>query len=161
MTIQEAKEKFGRPDRNWYVFCDACPLFKDTKDEDVYDEHCPLCKGRNCNGKSVAYEAIASYFNDKEGMNTPDPSDTVNNTNDVVNHPSHYCQGGMECIDEMILLFGKQAVRNFCLCNAWKYRKRAMFKNGQEDIDKSDWYIQKYKELSEGLGTGGIPHDHW
>ena len=68
---------------------------------------------------------------------------------DNVNHPSHYTQGGMECIDEMIMIFGKDAVMDFCVCNAWKYRKRAMFKNGQEDMDKSDWYLQKYKELSE------------
>ena len=66
---------------------------------------------------------------------------------DFVNHPSHYTQGGMECIDEMQLIFGKEAVKHFCVCNAWKYRKRAMFKNGQEDMDKSDWYIAKYREL--------------
>lgn len=70
-------------------------------------------------------------------------------TEDMVNHPPHYTQGGMECIDEMVLIFGKQAVANFCVCNAWKYRKRAMFKNGQEDIDKSDWYINKFKELRD------------
>ena len=70
-------------------------------------------------------------------------------TEDMVNYPPHYQQGGMECIDEMILIFGKQAVANFCVCNAWKYRKRAMFKNGQEDIDKSDWYIKKFKELRD------------
>lgn len=72
--------------------------------------------------------------------------------NDVVNHPSHYCQeGSMECIDEMIAIFGKQAVMHFCLLNAWKYRKRAVFKNGEEDMKKSDWYINKY------LGLGGKP----
>lgn len=66
---------------------------------------------------------------------------------DNVNHPSHYTQGGMECIDELLMIFGKEAVKHFCVCNAWKYRKRAMFKNGQEDMDKSDWYLNKYKEL--------------
>lgn len=68
---------------------------------------------------------------------------------DVVNHPSHYTNGGMECIDEMILIFGREATANFCLLNAWKYRKRALYKNGQEDMDKSDWYIAKFKELTE------------
>lgn len=29
---------------------------------------------------------------------------------DVVNHPFHYCQdGGMECIDEMIAIFGENS----------------------------------------------------
>lgn len=66
-----------------------------------------------------------------------------------VNHPSHYNQGGMECIDEMVLIFGKEATMNFCLCNAWKYRYRANAKNGQEDLEKANWYIAKYKKLKE------------
>lgn len=70
---------------------------------------------------------------------------------DVVNHPNHYTNGGMECIDEMILIFGKEATMNFCLCNAWKYRRRALYKNQEEDMQKSHWYINKYKELKESL----------
>ena len=70
--------------------------------------------------------------------------------NDAVNHPKHYNrENGMECIDEMILVFGKEAVKHFCLCNAWKYRYRAADKNGEEDLKKSDWYLQKYKELDD------------
>lgn len=71
-------------------------------------------------------------------------------TVDMINSPPHYCrEGGMECIDEMIILFGKEVVKHFCLCNAWKYRYRAADKNGEEDLKKSDWYIRKYKELME------------
>lgn len=66
---------------------------------------------------------------------------------DMVNMPPHYRQGGMETIDEMTLIFGKEAVANFCLCNAWKYRARALYKNQDEDMKKSHWYINKYKEL--------------
>ena len=74
-----------------------------------------------------------------DSMTTPDP----------VNHPSHYCQdGSMEAIDEMIAVFGVEAVKNFCLLNVWKYRKRAIFKNGEEDLKKSDWYMNKYVELN-------------
>ena len=39
---------------------------------------------------------------------------------DNVNHPFHY-QGKYECIDEMIALFGVDAVRHFCMCNVYKY----------------------------------------
>lgn len=138
MTVLEAKEKYG--DENGYVNCFKCPL----------NALNPMCTRKYadqtaCNGYDVAYEAIANYMTEQEtATNTQDPTDTV----DMVNHPPHYCQGGMECIDEMVLIFGKEAVKNFCLCNAWKYRKRALFKNKEEDIKKSDWYIQKYKELS-------------
>ena len=74
-------------------------------------------------------------------------------THDIVNHPEHYCrEGAMECIDEMITLFGIEVVKHFCLCNAWKYRYRSNAKNGEEDIKKSDWYIRKHKELCEYYG---------
>ena len=63
-----------------------------------------------------------------------------------VNHPAHY-QGKHECIDEMIALFGVDAVKNFCACNVYKYRFRAARKNGQEDLDKADWYMDKLMEL--------------
>lgn len=73
--------------------------------------------------------------------------------NDNVNHPNHYCQeGSMECIDEMVAVFGKESVMDFCLLNVWKYRKRALFKNQEEDIKKSDWYMNKYVELKESEG---------
>ena len=67
---------------------------------------------------------------------------------EMVNHPAHYKRdGAMECIDEMLLLFGKEEVMSFCKLNAWKYRYRAMDKNGKEDINKSDYYIRMYKDL--------------
>lgn len=67
---------------------------------------------------------------------------------DLINNPKHYNRkGAMECIDEMQLIFGTEAVKHFCLCNAWKYRYRATEKNGDEDLAKSDFYIKKYKEL--------------
>ena len=67
---------------------------------------------------------------------------------ETVNHPSHYNrEGALEAIDEMILLFGIEEVKIFCKLNAWKYRYRAADKNGEEDLKKSDWYINKYKKL--------------
>ena len=80
----------------------------------------------------------------------------IEDDEDIINHPNHYTNGGMECIDEMLLIFGEETVAHFCLCNAWKYRYRALTKNGQEDIEKSHWYINKYKELVEGM----VDHEH-
>ena len=65
-----------------------------------------------------------------------------------VNHPEHY-QGKHECIDEMIALFGVEAVKAFCMCNVYKYRFRANQKNGDEDIKKAEWYIDKLMELNK------------
>ena len=68
---------------------------------------------------------------------------------DVVNHPSHYETGTFECIDVMVETQGKEAVMQFCLCNAFKYLYRHNRKNGIEDIKKAKWYINKYIEMAE------------
>jgi len=68
---------------------------------------------------------------------------------DNVNHPEHYTFGKYECIDEMIHLFGIEAVKDFCKCNAYKYRFRAGHKNGEEDIKKAEWYMGKLMELQQ------------
>ncbi len=71
---------------------------------------------------------------------------------DSVSRPAHYTrEGAMECIDEMLLVFGTAAVKDFCLLNAWKYRYRAAKKNGDEDMRKSDWYMAKYRELKDNF----------
>lgn len=69
---------------------------------------------------------------------------------EVVNQPPHYKIHSKECIDEMAVVFGPEAVRNFCVCNAWKYRYRAGSKAGADvadDMAKSDWYINKAEEI--------------
>ena len=68
---------------------------------------------------------------------------------DMINHPDHYTNGGIECIDEMIVVFGKEAVADYCLLNVWKYRRRALYKNQEEDMQKSHWYMAKYMELKK------------
>lgn len=66
---------------------------------------------------------------------------------ETVNHPSHYNQGKFECIEVMLETFGKEATKNFCLLNVFKYIWRAGDKNGREDIKKAVWYLDKFLEL--------------
>ena len=40
---------------------------------------------------------------------------------DNVNHPAHYNTGKYESIDVMVETQGVNAVKNFCICNAFKY----------------------------------------
>ena len=69
---------------------------------------------------------------------------------DMVNHPSHYTSGSIECIDAMIETQGVEAVKQYCKCNAFKYLWRHSFKNGEEDIDKARWYLNEYVKLRDG-----------
>ena len=73
-------------------------------------------------------------------------NDDGNIKEDVINHPKHY-EHGIECIDEMILLYGRDETMSFCKLNSHKYRKRALDKGGREDQDKSVWYVKEYAYL--------------
>ena len=53
---------------------------------------------------------------------------------DMINHPSHYETQGIECIAAMEITQGREAVKNFCLCNAYLWRHKK--KNGLEDLKK-------------------------
>lgn len=69
---------------------------------------------------------------------------------DNVNHPKHYTQGVVECIDALaaatINLKGLDAV---CTANAIKYLWRWGHKNGVENLKKARWYIDKLVKENE------------
>ena len=70
---------------------------------------------------------------------------------DMVNHPSHYTQGGIECIDALkAATVSKTGIEAICTANAIKYLWRYEEKNGIEDVKKARWYIDRLiKELEE------------
>lgn len=92
-------------------------------------------------GNDEELKKVAEFVNNMYGKTNNSDSDE-----DMVNHPSHY-EHGIECIDEMILLYGVMETMFFCKLNAHKYRKRAFDKGGKEDMDKSDWYMKEYAYL--------------
>lgn len=71
---------------------------------------------------------------------------------DMVNHPSHYTQGGIECIDALkAATVSKTGIEAVCTANAIKYLWRYEEKNGVEDVKKARWYIDRLiKELENG-----------
>jgi len=65
---------------------------------------------------------------------------------DNVNHPSHYeASTSIECIESMEITFGKYNVAVFCVLNAYKYIWRHKYKNGLEDLEKAQWYLNRVK----------------
>lgn len=74
--------------------------------------------------------------------------DLVDVSMDPVNHPSHYETGKYECIEVMLETQGPEAVKGFCICNAFKYLYRHRKKNQTEDIEKAIWYLNRYLELA-------------
>jgi hypothetical protein len=139
MNIDEMKARIDK-------YCDSRISCLETVD----DTKCPLHFG--CSGCAYdmgdddsiieCYEKI--FGKDEE----PIEAEPIPPINDVINKPNHYCrEDAMECIEEMKMIFGTEVVKHFCLCNIWKYRYRSAAKNGEEDIKKSDRYVQIYKEL--------------
>ena len=69
---------------------------------------------------------------------------------EMVNHPDHYNNGNMECIDGMVGAFGNDEVRIFCKLNAFKYLWRLGHKDEEaQEVGKIKWYLDKYVELKD------------
>ncbi len=81
---------------------------------------------------------------------TKPPMPPVNPPKDEINHPDRYAGGKFECIEVMADVFGKEAVKHFCLLNAFKYIWRQEKKGGVEDIKKAMFYMDYYIKLTEG-----------
>ena len=136
MTIEEARNIYG--DENGYVVCvQNCPCY-------------PNCKllhgeiaGKHPNGLKNCWEHIAAEMTKREN--------TAAKTDDVT-HPDHYKGEKYECIEVMLEVFGADAVKDFCLCNAFKYLWRCKKKHDSAvtDIKKAKFYLEKYIELEEG-----------
>lgn len=85
---------------------------------------------------------------------------------DMVNHPPHYTQGGIECIDAMkAATVGKSGFEAVLVGNVIKYLWRYESKGGIEDIEKALWYLARlhkevldkkmqYRVIQDEHGTG-------
>lgn len=79
-------------------------------------------------------------------MSKPDSCWQDHNTynSSPVDHPSHYTQGGVECIDALEAALGPEGFNAFCRGNAIKYLWRAEHKGKPlEDLEKARWYINR------------------
>lgn len=67
-----------------------------------------------------------------------------NLTADRVNHPSHYTQGKVECIDALeAATTNKLGIEAVCVANIVKYLWRYEAKAGLEDVRKARWYLDR------------------
>ena len=68
--------------------------------------------------------------------------ETMGQPSDPTN-PDHY-KGAVECIDAItVATEGLQGIEAFCTGNAIKYLWRWKKKNGREDLEKAQWYINR------------------
>lgn len=70
---------------------------------------------------------------------------------DMVAHPPHYNQGGIECIDAIkSATVGKTGIEAVCVANVIKYLWRYELKDGIQSVEKARWYLDRLiKELKD------------
>lgn len=75
---------------------------------------------------------------------------------DNVNHPKHYTTGNVECIDAIeSAIEGLNGKEGFLTGQVIKYMWRWKLKNGVEDLNKAEWYLQRLiREVKSNGGNG-------
>lgn len=75
------------------------------------------------------------------------------NQHDNVNHPSHYNESGIECIEAIEASLGADGFQAYCKGNCMKYLWRYQYKNGLEDLQKArvylNWMIESMEKANE------------
>ena len=61
--------------------------------------------------------------------------------NDAVNHPNHYCKGGIECIEAIKASMTPEEFQGYCKGNVEKYVWRWREKAGLQDLKKAQVYL--------------------
>jgi hypothetical protein len=62
---------------------------------------------------------------------------------DLVNHPDHYRQGEIECIDAIQAALTPDEFRGYCKGNILKYVWRERHKGSLESLKKARWYLDR------------------
>lgn len=73
------------------------------------------------------------------------------NSEDRVNHPSHYNFAKKETIKIIEDFCTDDEYRGFLKGNVLKYIHRYAYKGGREDLEKADWYLKDLIRFEEGL----------
>lgn len=134
-------------DGKFVAFADSKELRLINTSKDIKKNSMKSGKGSQNWGKNEFHSEKCSIKNNEA---YPETYWIDKNNHDAVNHPSHYCTGGIECIDVIKATSqGMDGIEAFCHGNAMKYLFRWQYKNGVEDLKKARWYIDKLIEIQE------------
>ena len=79
------------------------------------------------------------------------PKEWDNAKKDMVDHPPHYNEGGLECIDYIKQQLGDQ-FPSYLEGSIIKYVHRHKYKDANiQDLEKARWYLNKLIEHYENL----------
>ena len=107
------------------------------------------CKGKemcDCNKDDCAVWGFCCEKADKlfDECTKYEEGEKMSKTNDAVNHPQHYCHGGIETIDILKAKMPRSWFLGFLKGNVLKYITRSEFKGSEiEDFKKAAWYLDR------------------
>jgi hypothetical protein len=116
------------------------------KDQDMEQEGTAICFAKDDDDvkRQFGNAEIEEYVELKPLKAIANKNIEQRRQHDEVNSPSHYCKGGIECIDVIKVctegLVGMEAV---CTANIIKYIFRWKDKNGLTDVKKCKWYVER------------------
>ena len=62
---------------------------------------------------------------------------------DLVNHPAHYTDGSIECIEAIEAQLTPEEYRGYLKGNVAKYVWREKHKGGIQSLEKAQWYLTR------------------
>ena len=121
-----------------------------SKEEELMLEECPggVCpvpwavdtSGEDSSAKSEQSSSWDTYINKHEEV-----LKEINKDN--VNHPAHYTDGGIECIEAIEAQLTPEEYRGYLKGNVAKYVWREQHKGGIESLKKAQWYLVRLINL--------------
>lgn len=130
-----------------YTYPDFCPYIssleiKERVTRDSNQFNCPFFVPLKTKGEPVS-DTAPTY--------TPPASVKSDN----VNHPDHYTTGKYECIDYIEDKLTDDEFRGYIKGNVLKYLTRERHKNGNEDILKAQFYLNRLCNKIKGDENNG------
>lgn len=154
MTIEEMRKEIGEY-HSKYPDCNGCRL-SDS------DDFCRWISSddestEECYWFLIAEGLIGKPEQPEINFIKVERNDEVEQTNDAVNHPSHYTYGGIECIDviEAVVSEIPNGLCAFLTGQVIKYIYRWMHKDKPvEDLKKCRFYLDRLIENAEVVCGG-------
>lgn len=128
-----------------------------------YNHYTGSCENKEVN-KAAEGKTVICHFGDDddskmcpkfEMSSTDGETTTTTESNDMVNHPNHYCHGGIECIKAIEASMPPEGFQDYCKGNVLKYIWRWRDKAGVEDLKKARVYLNWMIESAEKEAEDG------
>lgn len=101
------------------------------------------------------YEYMLKRLEEEKQKEKEEQANMQSDNLDMVNSPAHYNKAGIETIDIIESVTG-DGFESYLQGNILKYMCRYKYKNGLEDLEKAQWYLNRLIETKIGDEYDGV-----